>query len=191
MKDFKMSPRFKKCALTLLLFASVSNVQIQAAPLQFPRGCKPVGFQFKNGFLVLTPVSPQEGQSPDTVAQTELEPSSKKPQSLYFLHNISQQRIQIKGYKLPDQTFSADHFNVIEPMQWGTFAVDDSMAVLRCDIGSTHESTRINCAETIEVCQYPRAKFAEHNKGTYWVSQSTTLQDAIQASDSNGILLRW
>ncbi len=186
-----MRPCFKKLACSLLVFTFAANMHAQSAPLQFPRGCKPVGFQFKNGFLVLTPVSPQEGQSSETAPQTELESSPKIPQGLYFLHNISQQRIQLKGYKLPDQIFSADHFNVIEPMQWGTFAVDDSMAVLRCDIGSTHESTRINCAETIEICQYPRAKFADHNKGTYWVSQSTTLHDAVQASDSNGILLRW
>ena len=52
----------------------------------------------------------------------------------------------------------------------------------------THE---VNCQDVVEVCQYPRAKFASHNQGNYWISTNRSKYGTRNEVIRKGILLKW
>lgn len=162
----------KKMSLALAAFALLSATCWSAAePKAFPRGCKPVGFSYADGKLILTPVS-----------------ESSRVQTIFLLHNHGAQSLQFRSEKLPDQDFAPQYIHTMEADQWSAFSMSSHRLQFVC---SSHESSPINCAESLSICQYPRAKFADHNSGTYWLKSASTLQEMIQIIVDDGILLRW
>jgi hypothetical protein len=154
--------------------AFVITIAITSYAAKFPRGCQAVGYEFHNGELILTPVRGEPGPL----------------QTLYFMHNKSFSRVQLTAKKMLGQTFSPAYPNVIDPDQWGAFAIDQEQLDFVCS--NEYRRGRLeDCERLLEICQYPRAKFAEHNMGTYWVSNSETLTDSVeQVTTDFGVWLR-
>jgi len=77
----------------------------------------------------------------------------------------------------------------IDPANWGAFASDVKNVNFKCykhELDNTTET-----GEVLEVCQYPRVRFALSNMGNYWISTNKSQQAVIQDSVAKGIYLKW
>jgi hypothetical protein len=165
----------RKCVyLSMALFISTIALAANALPKNFPKGCRPVGFTYEAGKLVLTPVS-----------------SSDNIQTVYLIHNNSAHPIKFTAEKIPGQDFVPQYINTIEAEQWSAFSMSNHRLQFMCEAGDGDSNAPTDCAQSIHICQYPRAKFADHNSGTYWLKSAMTLQEMVQAIADDGILLRW
>ena len=172
---------FKLITLTLILFSFMTTQSALGArkskrsQRRFPRGCRHVGFEFKNDLLILKPLS------------------EETPQTLYMFHNTSNSNIILKLVKQPHEVFSPNYENKIRPYQWAAFAMDKENMQFSCKKSyrnSTDDDTT-DCGGVLEVCQYTRAKFGGSNKGNYWVVSSSPRYSTVRTSIQKGILLRW
>lgn len=153
---------------------AASVLSANAEPKQFPNGCKPVGFSYENGKLNLTPVS-----------------SSENVQTIFLFHNRSPQSIKFVSEKLPGQDFVPQYIHAMAPEQWSAFSISSKHLQFTCSSNDGEASSPISCEGSLDICQYPRAKFADHNSGTYWLKSASTMQEMIQVIVDDGILLRW
>ncbi|ACJ18429.1 hypothetical protein [Coxiella burnetii] len=161
--------------LKILFFCLISiwispSIAAKTGEQHFPSGCRMVGYEFKNNLLLLKPDSETEEVS-----------------TLYLIHNISPDAISFAVEKLPTQSFSPSYKNTINPNHWAAFALNQPFLQLKCHANEIS----VNCENVINLCQYNRAKFAEHNQGTYWILKNGTRYQAIRGAIDNGILLRW
>ena len=53
------------------------------------------------------------------------------------------------------------------------------------------ERIKVDCADYLDICQYPRVKFALSNQGSYWVSTNKSRQQVIHDATTKGIFLHW
>lgn len=141
---------------------------------KFPRGCRPIGFDFKDQYLLL---------------KSEAE---EHPQTLYLLHNTSRYDIQLSLVNNNNLIKTPRFENTIKSKLWGAFATDEPEMKFSCHIKSKHHDDRmVDCSNIFEICQYNRAKFADNNMGNYWVVNSNTLRKTVYKAITYGILLRW
>lgn len=140
----------------------------------FPSGCHAVGYTFTDGRLVLTPLKIEEYD-----------------QTIFFMHNVSNDNLKIKFHPTRNTELYPNWETNVNYSQWAAFATDKQGLQFSCysqDYGNyTHE---VNCATALKVCQYPRAKFAEHNNGNYWVTSNKPKYTARNDAIRKGILLR-
>jgi hypothetical protein len=161
--------RIPTSILSGLIFALSSHA---ATKSPFPAGCRTVGHEFINHLMILKP---------------DME---DHPQTLYMIHNTSAQTIKLQLYKTSGQRYSPNYDNIIAKGEWGVFAMDEEFLPFVCATMAKKEITPVACHDTVEVCQYTRAKFDVANMGNYWVSHSRSLSSAIKESSGDGILLR-
>lgn len=158
---------FKKNIQMLFIFLSLfSSFQLMA----YPRGCEVKGFSFDFHYLILNP----EGD-----------------QTFYLLQNVSPAQIELRRHETRNVFMSPVLLAHIDAGRWAAFASDEKNMQFKCYSNENGESIQVDCRDVLDICQYPRVKFALSNMGNYWVatnkSQSRIIKDAI----SKGILLRW
>jgi len=151
-------------ALSMALFLPT------AALADFPRGCESSGFGFDDPYVIFN----------DTDQQT-----------FFLIKNHSDLPIQIERVETEDTFMSPKLQSKLNPSRWSAFAADISNVHFQCFIRTSGTPTLINCRETLTICQYPRAKFALSNKGSYWVSTNKQRKTVIHDASKKGILLRW
>ena len=157
--------------ITLLTFTTTGL----AKKRKFPRGCDEVGFTFQGNNLILTPTS----ENPE--------------QTLYLLHNLAGKRIQLVTQqpwrkKITDFNWKSS----LDPYRWTAFALSRKNIAFMCRYDYiSHEDRYINCMKALEVCEYPRAKFAEGKMGTYWIAENSSMREIVRRTIRSGILLRW
>lgn len=164
----------KKIALLCLIVIGLQCAY--AKPIKFPRGCEATGFSFNTEQLVLN--------------------ASKDPsiphQTLFLIRNKTKARLHLKYEEQQDVLISPDWETELNRNRWAAFATDKNGLHFSCTtISRKHGNTLANCAEKVDVCQYPRAKFALSNKGDYWVATNKSLHRVVRAAINKGILLRW
>jgi hypothetical protein len=141
-----------------------------AALADFPRGCESSGFGYDDPYVIFN----------DTDQQT------------YFLiQNHAALPIQLERVETEDTFMSPKLESKLQPARWSAFASDMSHVHFQCFTQTEGTPTLVNCREVLTICQYPRAKFALSNKGTYWVSTNKPQKTIIHDSTHKGILLRW
>lgn len=145
--------------------------EAEASTSHFPRGCEPSGFTFREGKLVL---------NQDTAQAT---------QTLYFLHNISDNATHLHFIKDPKAFMNPSWSSDLASDNWSAFATDKDGITFRCK-EKNKAGKKIDCDQILEICQYKNAKFATSNLGNYWIATNTSQKSVMQAASRKGILLK-
>jgi len=137
----------------------------------FPRGCEVTGFGFSKNYLILN----EQGD-----------------QMLYLFQNHADQQIELEHYETQADVFMSPKLeSKLGTMHWAAFASDVANLYFQCFIKHGDERELVNCSDVLDVCQYPRVKFALSNQGNYWVSTDKPLAQVIKDATAKGIFLHW
>jgi hypothetical protein len=154
---------------TCLLFSTLVIAKAHAIST-FPRGCEVSGFGYSQNYLLLN----------DTGKQ-----------SYYLIQNHSDTQIELE-HQAPEETFMSPPLHIsLAPSAWGAFASDIKNWDFKCYKRVAETTNQIDCRDVLEVCQYPRVRFALSNMGNYWVSFNKPQNEIIQDSTAKGIYLKW
>lgn len=145
----------------------ISSVHAQSS---FPRGCEVSGFGYNSNFLILN----ESGE-----------------QSYYLIQNRSEAKIELERHETDDVFMSPPLQATIEPMNWAAFASDVKNLNFKCYKHVDEDTSVVDCRDVLEVCQYPRVRFALSNMGNYWISSNKSQSAVIQDSVAKGIYLKW
>src|SRR3990167_2552569 len=119
----------------------------------FPRGCEVSGFGFDDPYVIF---------------------NDSGNQNYYLIQNHTNADIELERVETEDRFMSPKLQSLLNPQKWAAFASDTSHIHFRCFSNINEKSTRVNCRKVLTICQYPRAKFALSNMGSYWVSTNKT-----------------
>lgn len=137
----------------------------------YPRGCEPNGFTYSGNYLVLN----QEGR-----------------QTFFLIQNKTNNTIQLERHETRDVFMSPKLEVNLAGGAWSAFSSDEQNFNFQCFTKKNEtETSRINCNEVLDVCQYPRARFALSNMGNYWVSTNKAQNLVIKEAVAKGIYLKW
>ena len=136
----------------------------------FPRGCEVSGFGFNQNYLIL---------------------NDNGEQAYYLIQNRSNSKIELERHDTDDAFMSPPLQASIDPMNWGAFASDVKNLNFKCYQHNGDNTAAIDCSEVLDICQYPRVRFALSNMGNYWISANKPQNNVIQDSVSKGIYLKW
>lgn len=136
----------------------------------FPRGCEVTGFGFNQNYLILNETGDQ---------------------SYYLIQNHSNTRIELERANNEEAFMSPPLRATLDPMNWGAFASDVKNLNFKCYKRIEENTSQVDCRNVLEVCQYPRVKFALSNMGNYWISFNKPQGTIIQESVAKGIYLKW
>ena len=154
----------------LAFFSLISLAATTVHAEGFPRGCEANGFNYSNNYLILN----QEGR-----------------QTFFLMQNRSNKTIQLERHETRDVFMSPKMEANLAPANWAAFASDEQNLNFQCSIKNENDRTRVNCSDVLDVCQYPRARFALSNMGNYWVSTNKTQNLIIKEAVAKGIYLKW
>jgi len=156
--------------LTAILGFSLLFTNATAATA-FPHGCEVTGYGFIGNDLVL---------------------NEKGGQAYYLIQNRSEKKIELEHYESnPDAFMSPKLETKFDTSKWSAFASDVENMHFRCYTQYNGDRMIVNCRDALDVCQYPRAKFALSNMGNYWVSTNKSLEQVVKDTVAKGIYLRW
>ena len=156
---------FNKSLMLSLVLVSTVN-----ASSSFPRGCEVSGFAYDQNFLVL---------------------NERGDQSYYLIQNRSDTKIELERHDTDDAFMSPPLQASLDPMNWGAFASDVKNVNFKCYTHAGENTAQVDCRDVLEVCQYPRVRFALSNMGNYWISVNKAQNGVIQDSVAKGIYLKW
>ncbi|KTD30413.1 MULTISPECIES: hypothetical protein [Legionella] len=141
-----------------------------AAANTFPHGCEVTGFGFNENYLVLN----ENGE-----------------QSFYLIQNRGNVPIELQRYETREVFMSPPLTAKLDPANWAAFASDVDHLHFQCFVKENEGNAPVDCRNVLEVCQYPRVKFALSNMGNYWVSTNKSQSQVINEAANKGIYLRW
>jgi hypothetical protein len=136
----------------------------------FPDGCEVTGFSYDKNFLVL---------------------NERGEQAFYLIQNRSEQPVELELHETKVVFMSPKLHSKLEPSHWSAFASDIENQHFKCFTQEGENTTIINCNDVLDVCQYPRVKFALSNMGNYWVSTNKEQGQVIKDTVAKGIWLKW
>lgn len=139
---------------------------------RFPIGCKPVGYQHRLKVLSLMPG--KEGAL----------------QSLFFFYNKLPQTVSLYEMQDANSEYSTRVNHTINGNQWAALATGEPLVKFICTLGDGKQSYGkiVDCADTINVCEYVNVKFGLNNKGNFWVSDGNTRNGAVNDVVHYGII---
>jgi len=154
----------KAIVLSVLLINTVD------AASSFPRGCEVSGFGYNQNYLILN----EDGE-----------------QAYYLIQNRSDAKVELERQETGDAFMSPPLQASLESMNWGAFASDVKNLNFKCYKHIEENTSVVDCRDVLDVCQYPRVKFALSNMGNYWISANKSQSAVIQDSVAKGIYLKW
>lgn len=152
----------------ILVASCLLTSLVQAS--SFPRGCEVTGFGYDGTLLTL---------------------NDKGDQAYYLVQNHSQRNIELQRVETREVFMSPPLTAQLKPEKWAAFASDVANQHFQCFYVEEANSEKVDCREVLDICQYPRVKFALSNMGNYWVSINKTQREVINDSTAKGIYLRW
>ncbi|MFY7698018.1 MAG: enhanced entry protein EnhB [Legionella sp.] len=153
--------------ITLVIIVFNTN---SARATTFPHGCEVTGFGFNNSYLIL---------------------NDSDTQKFYLLANRTDKKIELERLETSDLSINPQLQSKIDPFNWSAFASDINNFHFQCYTLENDSRYLVNCADVLEVCQYPRARFALSNMGNYWVSTNKPKDWVIKDAAAKGIYLKW
>ena len=158
---------YTKLIIVLMLDVFFATVAFSST---FPRGCEITGFSYSDNYLIL---------------------NERGEQAFFLVQNRSDKLIELEHYETKDVFMSPKLHSKLEASHWSAFASDVEGLHFKCLTQEGDNTAMINCGDVLEVCQYPRVKFALSNMGNYWVSTNKDQGQVIKDAVAKGILLRW
>ncbi|MFW2569726.1 enhanced entry protein EnhB [Legionella sp. 29fVS95] len=172
------------CRIIMSTFVMTVFFCSTVAADNFPHGCEVSGFGFSQDRLVVN----DDGQ-----------------QTFYLIQNRSNVQIELQRFETREVFMSPSLTVKLDPSNWAAFASDIANLNFQCfsrkqentpenetnNEVNTPSATPVDCRTVLDVCQYPRVKFALSNMGNYWVSTNKSQQDVINEATRKGIYLRW
>lgn len=161
----------RKIAYILNAFAlliSFYTTTVHAEP--FPRGCEVKGFAFSNGHLII---------------------NDSGKQSFYIIRNRSTVPIQMQRVETHNMFMSPPLTAKFNALASSAFASDIMNFHFECLTTDQENIQLLNCADVLDICEYPRVRFALSNMGNYWVSVNKTQQEVVNDAVAKGIYLKW
>ena len=152
------------------IFLSALLINAVNAASSFPRGCEVSGFGYSQNYLILN----ESGE-----------------QSYYLIQNRSDAKVELERHETGDAFMSPPLLATLSPMNWGAFASDVKNLNFKCYKHVEENTAIVDCRDVLDVCQYPRVKFALSNMGNYWISSDKSQSEVIQDSVAKGIYLKW
>ena len=159
----------KNMSLVFITFFMFFNANI-ASSSTFPRGCEVSGYGYQQNFLTL---------------------NEKGNPSLFLIENHSKDAIELELFETNDELMSPKLHSKLDQGRWAAFASDVKSQHFKCFTQQGDTTNIINCSEVLDVCQYPRVKFALSNMGSYWVSTNKEQGQVIHDAAAKGIFLHW
>lgn len=156
---------YKKMIMMLTLFWVTT---VFSSPL--PRGCQVSGFGYSDDYLIL---------------------NDRGEQAFYLVQNRSNITIELEHFETKEVFMSPKLHTKIDALHWAAFASDVENLHFKCFRQEEENTITVNCQDVLEVCQYPRVKFALSNMGNYWVSTNKEQGQVVRDAAAKGILLRW
>lgn len=156
----------KKLTIVFIL----STTAAAALASTFPHGCEVTGFGFSDSYLIL---------------------NERGEQAFYMIQNRSDNPIEIEHYETKDVFMSPKLHSKLDPYHWSAFASDIENQYFKCVTQEGDVMSTVKCSDVLDVCQYPRVKFALSNMGNYWVSTNKEQGQVVKDAVAKGILLRW
>ena len=154
---------------TSILFSAVLLSSANAAG-SFPKGCEVSGFGYNQSNLILNETGKQ---------------------AYYLIQNHSDTAIELEHQSPQDAFMSPPLHATLDSQAWGAFASDIKNLNFKCYRRVNEEVTAIDCRDVLDICQYPRVRYALSNMGNYWVSFNKSQAGVIQDSVTKGIYLKW
>lgn len=154
---------------TSLVFSALL-ISSANATSSFPKGCEVSGFAFSQNYVFLN----------DTGKQ-----------AYYLIQNRSNTRIELEHQATEEAFMSPPLHATFDPMNWGAFASDVKNLNFKCYKRNDEAAMMIDCREVLDICQYPRVRFALSNMGNYWVAFNKSQSEVVQESVNKGIYLKW
>jgi hypothetical protein len=136
----------------------------------FPRGCEVTGFGYSGTFLLL---------------------NGTGEQAFYLIQNRSDSTVELERSDMQDAFMTPPLQATLDPTHWSAFASDVKNLQFQCYKRVEASIQAIDCRDVLDVCQYPRARFALSNKGNYWISTNKDQSGVIQDAVAKGIYLKW
>jgi len=158
---------------SLLVSPTILAAKEKVKKRKFPIGCFPVGYNFK--FHVLT-----------------LNRTAKyHPQTIYLVHNKAKTPVNLRQVHKGDKPYVMHLNTTIRPNNWSVLATDESQIKFICtlDKKGAYLEQVINCANVLEICEFPHTKFGDNHRGNYWVFQRSTANSAKIATRYHGVLM--
>jgi hypothetical protein len=156
----------RSCKWLLILCYAMHTTAATA----FPRGCEIKNFGYNANYLILNETAKQ---------------------SFYLIHNRSNQLITMQRMETRGVFMSPPLTAKINPLNWAAFASDVGNFHFRCFATNDEYNFPVDCNNVLEICEYPRVRFARSNKGNYWVSINKVQQQVINDAVAKGIYLKW
>ncbi len=164
-----MTP-YKKLATAIVCSILISSSYAEV-PGFFPKGCEVRGFGFSTDYLIIN----ENGN-----------------QAFYLIQNKSNRNIELENHETNPEVFMSPKLECkISANRWSAFASDVKNMHFSCFANENGQRVQIKCSEVLEICQYPRVRFAISNMGNYWVSTNKPQSQVVKDSISKGIFLRW
>ncbi|QRN03953.1 enhanced entry protein EnhB [Legionella sp. MW5194] len=157
-----------RCTFTVLATCLLMNTVSHAEA--FPHGCEVSGFGYSNYHLIVNETGDQ---------------------AFYLIQNRSDRTIELQRIETREVFMSPPLTAKLEPANWAAFASDIREMHFQCFYTENENTAKVNCRDVLDVCQYPRVKFALSNMGNYWVSTNKSQRQVINDAAAKGIYLRW
>lgn len=152
------------------IFLSAALINSVHAASQFPRGCEVSGYGFNQSYLILNETGKQ---------------------AYYLIQNHSDAKIEMEHQSSNEAFMSPPLHATFDPMSWGAFASDMKNQDFKCYKHIGESTTAVDCRDVLDICQYPRVRFALSNMGNYWIAFNKPQAAVIQESVAKGIYLKW
>lgn len=152
------------------ILISVLLINTVDAGTTFPRGCEVSGFAYNQNHLIL---------------------NDNGEQAYYLIQNRSDAKIELERHETGDAFMSPPLQASLDPSNWAAFASDVKNLNFKCYKHEAENTSAIDCRDVLDVCQYPRVRFALSNMGNYWISSNKPQKDVINDSVAKGIYLKW
>ena len=139
-----------------------------------PLGCRDLGYHFILKTLDLTPPEP-EGIA-----------------SLFFMFNKTSKPIQLSQMRPANDTEEMSINHIIPPQQWAVLAMDHQHVKYACRVsdGKSPYGQIVDCATSLQICDFARVKFGLNNRGNFWMVKGNSKNGALQEVTNYGVIAR-